>query len=153
MNHIVVIFQATQQETESLALAFGLGAVQAGADIRLRHLDPFPAAALAHAGYGSLRIEDLRWAQGIAIFLESESLTGEGELRSVFSGIGRDSANADKAIFLFHRDRNAYSVRLVESMAKQTGFERFVDLLDETPTAEHMTEVARSLIESQAKRM
>ena len=75
MKNVVVIFQATEQETESLALAFGLGAVQAGADIRLRHLNPSMATTLAHAGYGTLRVEDLRWAEGVAVFLESEDPT------------------------------------------------------------------------------
>jgi hypothetical protein len=60
MKNVVVIFHATQRETGSLALAFGLGAVQTGADIRLRHLNPSPATMLAHAGYGTLGVEDLR---------------------------------------------------------------------------------------------
>ena len=59
MQSVLVIFQTTQQPTEGLALAFGLGAVQAAANIRLRHLDPSPAAELAHAVYGTLRAEDL----------------------------------------------------------------------------------------------
>jgi hypothetical protein len=147
MKHIVVIFQATQLQTEALALAFGLGAVQAGASIRLRHLAPSPSAVLAHAGYGRLRPEDLAWAQGVAIFWESSLPTGQEELISAFEGIGNDPANAGKTIFLSHSDRNADSVRRVESTAKSIGFEHFVDLFEETPTPERMTHVARSFIE------
>src|SRR3954469_9185511 len=116
MKNVVVIFQATQQETESLALAFGLGAVQAGADIRLRHLDPSPTTTLAHAGYGTLRVQDLRWAEGVAVFLESEDPIRLGELRSAFEANGGDPDYDPKIIYLFHPDQNAASFRLLESL-------------------------------------
>lgn len=151
MKSIVVIFQATQQETESLALAFGLGAVQAGADIRLRHLDPSTATALAHAGYGTLRVEDLRWAEGVAVFLESSAPTGLGELRSAFEAIAKDPDNESKVIYLFHPDQRADSLRLLESMASQFGFQRLADL-DGSATTEHMTEMGRMLVGNRPER-
>jgi hypothetical protein len=152
VNNVVVIFQATQQKTESLALAFGLGAVQAGAQIRLRHLDPSAATALAHAGYGTLRVEDLRWAEGIAIFLESKQVTGLEELRSAFEGITQDPENGSKVIYLFHPDQSADSLILLKSMAKQIGFQRVADLLDAPSTAEHMTQMGRRLVEEVAEK-
>jgi hypothetical protein len=144
MKNVVVIFQATEQETESLALAFGLGAVQAGADIRLRHLNHSTATTLAHAGYGTLRVEDLRWAEGVAVFLESEDPTRLHELRSALDSIAADPEKNSKVIFLFHPDQQAESFRLLESIARQFGFKRLQDL-DGTATSEHMTEMGRKL--------
>src|ERR1700751_5665249 len=117
MKQIVVIFQATKQDTESLALAFGLGAVQAGADIRLRHLDHSTATTLAHAGYGTLRVEDLLWAEGVAVFLESEDPARLHEFRSALDGIAADPENNSKVIFLFHPDERAESFQLLETIA------------------------------------
>jgi hypothetical protein len=144
MKNVVVIFQATEQETESLALAFGLGAVQAGADIRLRHLNPSMAATLAHAGYGTLRVEDLRWAEGVAVFLESEDPIRLHELRSALDGIAEDPEKNRKVIFLFHPDQHSESLRLLESIARQFGFQQLRDP-DGTATVEHMTEMGRKL--------
>lgn len=144
MQNVVVIFQATQQETESLALAFGLGAVQAGADIRLRHLDPSPAARLAHAGYGTLRGEDLRWAEGIAIVLESSEPAGLGTLKSAFEDIREDPDNKRKVLYLFHPDRTAPSTRLVESMGKHIGIARLL-VTDGIQTAEQMTRIGNTV--------
>jgi len=150
MNNLVVIFQATRQETESLALAFGLGAVQAGADIRLRHLDPSPATSLAHAGYGTLRVEDLRWAQRIAIFLESNAPAALGDLRSALDVIAKDPDNGSKIIWLFHPDRRAESILLLESIANQIGF-RHVAVLDGMPAAGEITRMAQRLIGDDAE--
>jgi len=147
MKKVVVIFQATQQETESLALAFGLGSVQAGADIRLRHLDPSPTTSLAHAGYGTLRVEDLRWAEGVAVFVESEDPTRLGELISAVEALREDPDSSSKTIFLFHWEQTAASFRLLESMVAQLGFLRLVDP-NGRASAEHMTEMGRKLAAS-----
>jgi|SRR5579862_56393 hypothetical protein len=152
MKNVVVIFQATQRETESLALAFGLGAVQAGADIRLRHLDPSPATMLAHDGYGTLRVADLRWAEGVAVFLESNAPTGLGELRSAVEAIAEAPDNNSKVIYLFHPDQSAESFRLLESMASQFGFQRLADL-GGTATTEHMTEMGRRLVGNSTEKL
>jgi len=150
MKNVVVIFQATEQKTESLALAFGLGAVQAGADIRLRHLDPSMATTLAHAGYGILRVEDLRWAEGVAVFLESDAPTRLEELRSALDGIREDTEKNSKVIFLFHPDQRADSFRLLETIASQFGFQRLRDP-DGTATPEHMIEMGRKLAGSRTE--
>ena len=97
----------------------GPTAVQAGADIRLRHLNPSTETTLAHAGYGTLRVEDLHWAEGLAVFLESEDPSRLQELRSALDGIAEDPENNSKVIFLFHRDQRAESFRLLASIARQ----------------------------------
>ena len=150
MKNVVVIFQAKQQETESLALAFGLGAVQAGADIRLRHLDPSAAAALAHAGYGTLRAGDLRWADGITVVLESTEPAGFEGLRSAFDAIAQDPDNKRKVLYLFHPDPSSPSMRLVESMGQQIGIERPL-MIDGTQTPEQMTRMGKKLVENATK--
>jgi len=61
LENILVIFEATEERTEGLALALGLGAVQHGANIRLCHLNPSPIANLAHQSYGRLKVDDLLW--------------------------------------------------------------------------------------------
>jgi hypothetical protein len=145
MQNVVVIFQATQRHTEGLALAFGLGAVQRGANIRLRHLDPSPAAELAHASYGVLRTEDLLWAQGVAIFLESSQLAGLGELTSAFEGLGADPVPAPRWAYVFHEDPNADSLRHVETMARTCGFQQLVDHEQRAATAEYMTHMGQQM--------
>lgn len=70
LKNFLVLFQATQQSTESLALALGLGAVQSGADIRLRHLAPLPSTELAHQSYGQLKEADVRWAECVGVVFE-----------------------------------------------------------------------------------
>ncbi|HEY0263093.1 MAG TPA: hypothetical protein VGC07_01095 [Granulicella sp.] len=77
MKRFLVIFQAAHAATESLALAFGLGAVEGSANIRLRHLPGSVPAALEHQGYGRLSSADLAWAEVIGLFLESGEPTGE----------------------------------------------------------------------------
>jgi multimeric flavodoxin WrbA len=75
VRKILVVFQTTQEPTEHLALAVALGAVQGGADIRLRHLDPSPSSKLTHGEYGTLREADLLWADGFVVGVEADSPT------------------------------------------------------------------------------
>lgn len=145
MRNILVIFQATTQETESLALAVGLGAVQAGANIRLRHLDPSPCAELAHAGYGTLKMADLQWAQGVAVILESGTLSGLGELKSAIDGLSADSRPDQKWMYLFHANPASDVKRFVQAMFVNRGFQRVKD--DPSPYAslESMTQTGQKL--------
>jgi hypothetical protein len=80
LENILVIFEATEERTEGLALALGLGAVQHGANIRLRHLNPSPIANLVHQSYGRLKVDHLLWAEGIAIVLETGEQTAIREI-------------------------------------------------------------------------
>jgi hypothetical protein len=143
MQNILIIFQAATQETESLALAFGLGAVQAGGNIRLRHLDPSPSIELAHAGYGILRTDDLRWAEGVAILLESPRFAGHGELRSALEGMAADPPTGRRWAYLFHADPDAESRRLVRAMLRDGGFQEVEDDLSSSASLEHMTRMGQ----------
>jgi hypothetical protein len=146
MRNILIIFQAATQETESLALAFGLGAVQAGGNIRLRHLNPSPSVELAHAGYGTLRTDDLRWAEGVGIFLESIELPGHGELMAVLDELAADSITGEKWAFLFDANPGAESKRLVGATLRDHGFREFDhDLSGSAPSVESMTRIGQQL--------
>jgi hypothetical protein len=72
MSHVLVIFQADTEHTEQLALAVGVGAVEAEAGIRLRRLRRPGAAEIGHKGYGTLREADLLWADTVVVGLEGE---------------------------------------------------------------------------------
>jgi hypothetical protein len=137
MQNVLIIFQATTQQTESLALAFGLGAVQAGGNIRLRHLDPSPSVELAHAGYGRLRANDLRWAEGVAIFLESSSAFSE--LTAALEEMSGDPATSQKWAFLFDPGSDAKSKRLVRAMLLDRGFQEVKNDVSSPASVEAMT--------------
>jgi flavorubredoxin len=71
MSNVLVMFQANTEHTEQMALAVGVGAVEAEANIRLRRLAAPGAVEVAHKGYGRLQAADLLWANSIVIGLES----------------------------------------------------------------------------------
>jgi hypothetical protein len=76
MSNVVVIFQAETEETEQLALAVAVGAVEAEASIRLRRLMGADSIEVAHKGYGQLKEADLEWAETVVVGLE-EPAVGE----------------------------------------------------------------------------
>lgn len=100
MTNFLIAFQATQEFTEGLALALGLGAVQRGGNIRLRHLSPPEAAHLAHQGYGRLKAEDLEWAECLAVGIEAEGQNADVEelLKLVRAFADRDALAAKRAV-------------------------------------------------------
>jgi hypothetical protein len=71
MSNVLVIFQADTEATEQMALAVGVGAVEAEGSIRLRRLAAPGAAEVAHKGYGKLQERDLLWADTVVVGLES----------------------------------------------------------------------------------
>ena len=71
MSNVLVIFQADTEQTEQLALAVAVGAVEAEANIRLRRLAAPDAVEVAHKGYGKLQAADLLWADTVVVGLES----------------------------------------------------------------------------------
>jgi hypothetical protein len=92
MSHVLVIFQADTEHTEQLALAVGVGAVEAEASIRLRRLRVPGAIEVGHKGYGTLREADLLWADTIVVGLEGES-AGTDELNALVAVLsGLDSS-------------------------------------------------------------
>ena len=84
MSNVLVIFQADTEATEQMALAVGVGAVEAEANIRLRRLAAPGAAEVAHKGYGKLQLPDLHWANTVVVGLESPSPRVE-DLEGLFS--------------------------------------------------------------------
>jgi hypothetical protein len=140
MQNILIIFQAATQQMESLALAFGLGAVQAGGNIRLRHLDPSRSVELAHAGYGRLRADDLRWAEGVTIFLESSELA---ELRAALEEMAGDPPTLQKQAFLFDAGSDGKSKGLVQEMLLDRGFKEMKDDLSSSASVESMTQAGQ----------
>jgi hypothetical protein len=72
MSHVLVVFQADTEQTEQLALAVGVGAVESEAGIRLRRLRTPGAVEVGHKGYGTLREADLLWADTVVVGLEDE---------------------------------------------------------------------------------
>jgi hypothetical protein len=71
MSRVLITFQADRERTEQMALAVGVGAVEAEGLIRLRRLAAPGTPELAHKGYGKLQEADLVWANTIVVGLES----------------------------------------------------------------------------------
>jgi hypothetical protein len=102
VQNILVAFQTAHQSIESLALAAALGAVQGGANIRLRHLDPSPAAELTHAAYGVLREADLLWADALIVGVESDATTSElNQFADIVRELGKQGKLAGKPGWAF----------------------------------------------------
>jgi hypothetical protein len=72
MSHVLIVFQANTEQTEQLALAVGVGAVESEAGIRLRRLRLPGAVEVGHKDYGTLREADLLWADTLVVGLEGE---------------------------------------------------------------------------------
>jgi hypothetical protein len=99
MSNVLVMFQADTEHTEQMALAVGVGAVEAEASIRLRRLAAPGAVEVAHKGYGKLQAADLLWANTVVIGLESPTPRTEelGGLLSLLSEIGPGDLNGKQA--------------------------------------------------------
>ena len=149
MQNILVIFQAKQQETEGLALAFGLGAVQAGGNIRLRHLDPSPVAERAHSGYGVLKSDDIDWAEGTAVLIESAEFGGMKDFIGVLEFVGSAAQLNRKWVYLFYADSTSPSAFeskiLVQSRLRNAGYQLLEDEHEIVITGEYMTRMGQKL--------
>jgi hypothetical protein len=99
MSHVLIIFQTDTEHTEQLALAVGVGAVEAEASIRLRRLAAPGAAEVAHKGYGKLQAADLLWANTVVVGLESPTPRPEelDTLLSLLNEAGPGNLNDKKA--------------------------------------------------------
>ena len=84
MANVLVLFQADEETTEQLALTVGVGAVEAGGNIRLRRLARPGAPEVGHKGYGVLKASDLEWAEAVVVGLESSEVA-EDELQPLFA--------------------------------------------------------------------
>jgi hypothetical protein len=70
MNHVLILFQASSEHVEQMALAVAVGAVEAEGLIRLRRLAAEGAPEVGHRSYGRLQAADLSWATTIVVGLE-----------------------------------------------------------------------------------
>lgn len=147
MENLLVIFQATSEQTESLGLAIGLGAVQHGANIRLRHLNPSPGIHLAHAGYGVLQNPDLDWAQGVAIVLEGESPGGLTHLWTCLESLSA-SGHEKKWAFVSGVPDGLESVESIRSLVSKLGFALLPQSFEsEAISVEACNEIGRRMAE------
>ena len=126
MSNVLVAFQTDTEHTEQLALAVGVGAVEAEANIRLRRLAAPGAAEVAHKGYGKLQAADLLWADTVVVGLESPTPRPEelDTLFSLLSEAGPGKLN-DKKAWTFSPDgfppSKSDSQNLVESAMQVAG--------------------------------
>jgi hypothetical protein len=93
MSNVLVIFQADTERTEQLALAVGVGAVESGANIRLRRLAGAGAVEVGHKGYGTLKESDLVWADVFVVGLE------DAQPKQELDGLLSALTAADKSSF------------------------------------------------------
>ena len=126
MSNVLVMFQADTEHTEQMALAVGVGAVEAEASIRLRRLAAPGAVEVAHRGYGKLQAADLLWANSVVIGLESPIPKTEelGGLLSLLSEIDPGKLNGKQA-WTFNPDGvisgRSEAQNLVESALRVAG--------------------------------
>ena len=134
MTNFLIAFQATQELTEGLALALGLGVVQRGGNIRLRHLSPPDSSHLAHQGYGRLKVEDLAWAECLAVGIEAAEPNADLEelLRVVRAFPDRDALAAKRAIVF---GAEATAVEYVREAFRDFGMQ----LIEEEPALRELS--------------
>lgn len=147
MTNFLIAFQATQEFTEGLALALGLGAVQRGGNIRLRHLSPPEAAHLAHQGYGRLKAEDVAWAECLVVGIETGEPNADMEelLRVIREYADRD-ALAAKRVFVF--GAHTAAVEFVREALRDSGIQSIEDDSASLElSAERMMQVGNRLAE------
>jgi hypothetical protein len=123
MKRVLVIFQAKEAGTESLALAFGLGAVEGGADIRLRHLAGSAPARLEHQGYGRLTNQDIDWAEMIGLGIEAPAAAEE--LLTLLEQIGAyltQDRSWKKSAYVFGAAPQSASIKLAQDSLSRLGF-------------------------------
>ena len=135
MSNVLVIFQADTEHTEQMALAVGVGAVEAEANIRLRRLAAPGAADVAHKGYGKLQAADLLWANSVVIGLESPTPRTEelGGLLSLLSEIGLGELHGKQA-WTFNSEglsANSEAQDLVESALQTAGIKLLPKVIPE----------------------
>lgn len=123
MERVLVVMQATGAKTESLALAFGLGAVEGGANIRLRHLAGSTPAALEHQGYGRLAARDIEWAELIGLAVEAQEPAPE--LLAFLEQLktdGNAASFAGKSVCVFGSSARTPAILLAETELSKIGF-------------------------------
>jgi hypothetical protein len=150
VTNFLITFQATEEFVEGLALALGLGAVQRGGNIRLRHLSPPDSAHLAHQGYGRLKADDVDWADCLVVGIEAIELNEDLEaLLRVVRALKDRVALRDKRGFVFGAriDGNeSPAVSLVRDGLASAGMPLLAEEIGEL-TPERMMQVGNRLAE------
>ncbi len=117
-----MIFQADTEHTEQMALAVGVGAVEAEASIRLRRLAAPGAAEVAHKGYGRLQKADLLWANTVVVGLEDAMPKAE-ELEDLLSAL----KGVDAGELAGRQGWTFGTAGIVSKVAEKTEAQRFVE--------------------------
>jgi hypothetical protein len=151
MSHVLVVFQADTERTEQMALAVGVGAVEAEAGIRLRRLRMPGAVEVGHKGYGTLREADLLWADTVVVGLEGER-AGTEELNGLVAELsGLDSSQMKgKECWTFNAEgivsRKTEAQTFVEEALVAAGISLVpVVVSDAADETERMKDVGRQL--------
>jgi hypothetical protein len=146
LKNILVIFEATEESTEGLALALGLGAVQEGANIRLRHLNPSVNAKLAHQSYGRLKADDLSWAEGVAIVLETGELAAFDEMVHNLDQFSETRDTASRVAYISGQKTDEESLGGLRKKLERAGFRPFEnEIAGPAMTAPFMTQIGQCL--------
>ncbi|HEY0162048.1 MAG TPA: hypothetical protein VGB69_05180 [Edaphobacter sp.] len=149
MERVLVVFQATESKTEGLALGFGLGAVEGGANIRLRHLDGSGRVSLQHQGYGRLKPEDIAWAEVIGVGIESsESVEEIHSFLDQVRAQRETDPSAKKLAYVFGGAASADSVVQVKEALSTVGYSLVGDDQPAEEELQHVTAVGRRLAAS-----
>ena len=155
MSHVLVVFQADTEQTEQLALAVGVGAVESEAGIRLRRLRMPGAVEVGHKDYGTLREADLLWADTVVVGLEGEG-AGTEELNgflAILEGLEAGQLRG-KAAWTFSAlgiaPEKTEAQRVVEEAFRTVGIPPLPSVVSDAvlngkDTTEQMKEVGREL--------
>jgi hypothetical protein len=148
LKNFLIAFEATEELTEGLALALGLGAVQRGGNIRLRHLSPADTARLAHQGYGRLKPDDLRWADCLVVGVEAAEPNGDlDDLLRLVREVGPELAGKRALVFSPRGDESVAAVYLREGLATAGLLVLANEFCGEDLTPESLTLVGNRLAE------
>lgn len=120
--------------------------MQEGANIRLRHLNPSSTAKLAHQSYGRLKADDLRWAEGIAIVLETGEPAALGEIVQNLNQFTENRDAVSRIVYVTGENAAEESVRDLREKLKRAGLRSLrEEMTDSTATLASMTQIGQRL--------
>ncbi len=144
MERILVVFQATGKGTESQALSFGLGAVEGGANIRLRHLESSTPAALEHQGYGLLKDGDLAWADVLGVAIEAPEPASElVALVEQVKDYQGTAGLSGKMVYVFGNTTRTQAINFADDALQAAGYSSCGEAVSNDP--EHLKTVGKKL--------
>jgi hypothetical protein len=120
--------------------------VQEGANIRLRHLNPSSTAKLAHQSYGRLKADDLRWAEGMAIVLETAEPAALGEIVQNLDLFTENRDAVSRIVYVTGDNAVEGSVRDLREKFKRAGLRLLrEEMTDSTTNLALMTQIGQRL--------